>query len=84
MTRENQVFIVDVVVINSPWETITKNVISQLASANAKLKAIAKICKYIRFSERRHFITMATKVHNALRHDMDRFIKECARLFHDK
>jgi hypothetical protein len=27
---------------------------------------------------------MATEVHGALGHDMDHFIKECARLFHDK
>jgi hypothetical protein len=27
---------------------------------------------------------MAMKVHNTLRHDMDRFVKECACLFHDR
>jgi hypothetical protein len=27
---------------------------------------------------------MAMEVHGALGHDMDHFIKECARLFHDK
>ncbi len=27
---------------------------------------------------------MAMKVHNTPEHDMDPFIKECARLFHDK
>jgi hypothetical protein len=27
---------------------------------------------------------MAMEVHGELRHDMDRFIKECAYLFHDR
>jgi hypothetical protein len=31
-----------------------------------------------------HFILMAMEVHNAPKHDMDHFIKECARLFHDR
>jgi hypothetical protein len=30
------------------------------------------------------FIPMATEVHNATRHDMDHFFKECAHLFHDR
>jgi hypothetical protein len=29
------------------------------------------------------FILMAMEVHNAPRHDMDRFIKECVHLFHN-
>jgi hypothetical protein len=73
-----------VVVINSPQKIVITSVISQLVSANAKLKVIAKIHKYKRFCEGHHFIPMATEVHSALGHDMDRFIMECDRLFHDK
>jgi hypothetical protein len=49
-----------------------------------KFHAIVKIHKYIRFHEGHHFILMAMEVHNAPRHDMDCFIRECAHLFHDK
>jgi hypothetical protein len=49
-----------------------------------KLSAITKIHKYKRFHEGHHFIPMAMEVHNAPKHDMDHFIKECARLFHDR
>jgi len=31
-----------------------------------------------------HFIPMAMEVHNIFRHDMDRFIRERVRFFHDK
>ncbi len=49
-----------------------------------ELSVIAKTHKYIKFHEGHHFILMAMKVHNTPEHDMDPFIKECARLFHDK
>ncbi len=84
MTHENQVFVVDVVVTNLPWKTIVRSVITQLTSVNVKPKAIVKIRKYRRLCEGHHFITMATKVHSAPRHYMDRFIKECVHLFHNK
>jgi hypothetical protein len=84
MTRENQVFLVDVVVTNSPWKSVVRNVIIQLVSENAKHKAIIKICKYERFCGGHHFIPMTMEVHSALGHHMDHFIKECARLFHNK
>jgi hypothetical protein len=45
---------------------------------------IIKIHKYRRLHEVHRFILMAVQVHNAPKHDMDRFIKECARLFHDR
>jgi hypothetical protein len=46
-----------------------------------KLNVIVKICKYRRLHEGHHFIPMAMEVHGASRHDMDRFIKECACVF---
>jgi hypothetical protein len=84
MAQEVQVLIVDVVVIDPTWETVASNVISWLTSVTMKLSAITKIHKYKRFHEGHHFIPMAMEVHNAPKHDMDHFIKECARLFHDR
>jgi hypothetical protein len=84
MTRGNQVFVVDVVDINLTLETMVSSVIIQSASAIAKFSAIAKIRKYRGLHEGHHFILMAMEVHNALRHDMDHFIRECAHLFHDR
>jgi hypothetical protein len=49
-----------------------------------ELSAIAQIHKYKGFHEGHHFIPMAMEVHNTSRHDMDRFIKECAHLFHER
>jgi len=49
-----------------------------------KFNTIVNICKYRRLHERHHFIPMAMEVHDTLGHDMDRFIKECACLFHDR
>jgi hypothetical protein len=49
-----------------------------------ELNAIIKICKYRGLHEGHHFILMAIEVHGTPGHDMDYFIKECARLFHDK
>ncbi len=60
------------------------SVINRPVGVTTKLSAIAKIRKYNRFHERHHFIPMATEMHGTPKQDMDRFIKECARLFHDK
>jgi len=60
------------------------NVISQPTSVNVKLSAIAKIRKYKRFHEGRHFILMAMEVHNTPMRGMDCFIKKCVHLFHDR
>jgi hypothetical protein len=49
-----------------------------------KLNTIAKIHKYKGFYEGHHFILMALEVHDALERDMDRFIRECDCLFHDR
>jgi hypothetical protein len=49
-----------------------------------KFNTIVKIRKYIGFHEGHHYILMALEVHGALGHDMDRFIKDCAYLFHGK
>jgi hypothetical protein len=84
MIHEDQVFVANVVVTNSTWEMMAMNVISQPACAMWNFSAIAKIHKYKGLHERRHFIPMAMEVHNALRHDMDRFIRECALIFHNR
>jgi hypothetical protein len=84
MTREDQVFIVDVVVINLTWEMVALSVIGRLKSVIAKLSAIVNICKYKRFHEEHHFILMAREVHNTLGCDMDCFIMECVCLFHNR
>jgi hypothetical protein len=84
MIRKDQVFIADVVVIDSTRETMVLNVISWLVGVIAKLNAIAKICKFWRLQEGHHFISMAMEVHGTLEHDMDLFIKECVRFFHDR
>ncbi len=71
-------------VIDSTWEMVVWSVISQPTSVIAKLSAIVKISKYKGLHEGHHFISMAMEVHGALEYDMNRFIKECARLFHDR
>jgi len=63
---------------------VASNVIIQLIGVVAKLNAIVKIRKYKGFHEGNHFILMAMEVHNTLECDMDRFIRECARLFHNR
>ncbi len=68
-------------VVDLTQERVISSVISQPTSATRKLNAIVKIRKYRRLHEGHHFISMAMEVHGALRHDMDRFIKEYARLF---
>ncbi len=60
------------------------SVISQLIGVAVELNTIAKIWKYRRFHEGHHFILMAMEMHNTLKHDMDCFIRECVRFFHDK
>jgi hypothetical protein len=73
-----------VVIIDSTWESLALSVISQLTNVIVKLSTIVKICKYRMFHEGHHFISMAMDVHDTPEHDMDHFIKECARLFHDR
>jgi hypothetical protein len=84
MIHEDQVFVVDVVVINSTWETVVTSVICRPIGATAKFSVIVNIRKYRRLHEGHHFISTAMEVHNALGRDMDRFIKECASLFHNR
>jgi hypothetical protein len=81
MIQKDQVFIVNVVVTTSMQEIVTLNVISQPTSATTELNIIAKIHKYRGLQERHHFILMAMEVHGTPRHDMDRFIRECAHHF---
>jgi hypothetical protein len=63
---------------------VALNVINQLTGATATLSAIIKIRKYIRLCEGHYYIPMAMEVHNALGRDMDRFIRKCVHLFHDR
>jgi hypothetical protein len=84
MTQKDQVFIADVVVIHPTQETVALNVINQLTNVIEKLSTIVKIHKYKRLHEGYHFILMTMEVHNALGCDVDRFIRDCAYLFHDK
>jgi hypothetical protein len=84
MTGKDQVFVANVVVINLTQEMVALHVIIQPVGVGAKLSAIIKVRKYKRFHERHHFIPMTMEVHDALGHDMDCFIKECAHLFHDR
>jgi hypothetical protein len=71
-------------VIDPTQEMMVMNVISQLVGATMELSSIAKIHKYKRFYEGHHFISMAMEVHDIIRCDMDHFIKEYIRLFHDR
>jgi hypothetical protein len=84
MNRKDRVFVVNVVVINPMREMMALSVINQPIGAVVELSAIAKFHKYRGFHERHHFIPMAMEVHGIPRHDMDHFIKECARLFHNR
>jgi hypothetical protein len=63
---------------------MASSVIIQLVGVITELNAIANICKHRGLHEEHHFILMAMEVHSAPRHDMDHFIGECARLFHDR
>jgi hypothetical protein len=84
MIHEDQVFVVDVVVIDLMRETVTSNVISRPWSATMELNAITKIRKYKGLHEGHHFIPMALEVHSTLECDVNHFIRECAHLFHDR
>jgi hypothetical protein len=77
MTREDQVFVANVVVIDSTRKAMATSAINQLACAIVKLNAIIKIRKYRGLHEGHHFILMAMEVHGAPRCDMDHFIREC-------
>jgi hypothetical protein len=84
MIWEDQVFVADVVVIDPMQETMAFSVISQPANGATKLNFITKIHKYWRLHEGHHFIPTTMEVHGAPECDMDHFIKDCARLFHDR
>jgi hypothetical protein len=84
MTRKEQVFIVDVMVIDPTWEMVALNVINWPTCATMKLNTIVKIRKYRRLHENHHLNPMAMEVHGAYGCNMDCFIKECAHLFHDR
>jgi hypothetical protein len=60
------------------------NVISRLEIITIKLSTIVKIHKYRRFHEGHHFILMAMEVHSTPKCDMDCFIRDCARFFHNR
>jgi presenilin-like A22 family membrane protease len=64
MTQEDQVFVVDVVVIDMTWEMVASSVISWLVGVAVELSAIVKIHKYRRLYEGHHFISMAMEVHD--------------------
>ncbi len=49
-----------------------------------KLNAVIKIHKYRRLHEGHHFVPMAMEVHDTLERVMDCFIREYARLFHNR
>jgi len=82
MICEDQVFVINVMVTNLTWKTVAMSVISWPTCVVAELSAITKIHKYKWLHEGHIFIPM--KVHGTPDHDMDRFIKECVHLFHDR
>jgi hypothetical protein len=84
MTQEDQVFVANVVVNDLTQVMITSSVISWPTCVVVELSAITKNHKYKGLHEGHHFTSMAMEMHGAPGHDMDRFIKECARLFHDR
>jgi hypothetical protein len=84
MTREDQVLVAYVVVIDSMWETMALSVIIWPIGAIVKLNAVIKIHKYRRLHEGHHFVPMAMEVHDTLERVMDCFIREYARLFHNR
>jgi hypothetical protein len=65
-------------------EIVSLNVINWPTNVAVEFNTIIKFCKYRGFHEGHHFISMAMEMHCAPRHDMDRFIRECALLFHDR
>jgi hypothetical protein len=84
MIHEDQIFIVNVVVMDLIQEMVVMNVINRLTNVITKLNTIVKIYKYKKIHEGHHFIPMAMEVHGALERDMDCFIRESVRLFHDR
>jgi hypothetical protein len=62
MTRKDQIFVANVVLIDLTWETVITNVISQLVGAATKFNAITKIHKYKKLHEGHHFISMAMEM----------------------
>jgi hypothetical protein len=84
MTREDQVFVAYVMVIDSMWEMMALSAITRPIGAIVKVNAIAKIHKYRGLHERHHFVLMTMEVHDTPEHVMDHFIKEYARLFHNR
>jgi len=84
MTHEDQVFVIDVVVMDSTQEMVAMSVINRLVGATAELIAIIKICKYRGIHEGHHVIPMAMEVHDTPKRDMDCFIKACVFLFHNR
>jgi hypothetical protein len=71
-------------VTNPTREMVVTSVISQLLGAFTKLSAIIKIYKYKVLHEGHHFILMTMEMHDTFGCDMNHFIRECARLFHDR
>ncbi len=84
MIREDKVFVVNVMVTNLTRNMLATCVINWLANVVVKINAIVKIHKYRRVHEGHHFISMSMEAHDAFKHDMDHFIKECAHIFHDR
>jgi hypothetical protein len=84
MTREDQIFVADVVVTDLTRDTIISSVISRPIGAIAKFNAIIKIHKYGRLQKGHYFIPMTMKMHDAFGRDMNCFIRECAHLFHNR
>jgi hypothetical protein len=84
LTWKDQVFVTNVVVSDPTQKTMALNVINQPTNVVAKLRTIAKICKYKGLHEGHHFISMVMEVHDAPRCDMDCLIKKCVRLFHGR
>ncbi len=71
-------------IIDWTQETMVTSVISRPTSVIVKLSTIVKICKCRGLHEGYHFIPIAMEVHNTPEHDMNRFIKKCAHLFHNR
>jgi hypothetical protein len=63
---------------------MASNVISRPISVIAELKAIIKIPKCRRLHEGQNFVPMTMEVYGVTMCDMDRFIRECVHLFHDR
>jgi len=84
MIREDQVFVVNVVVTDPTWEMVAMSVISWLVGVIVEFNVIVKIRKYKGLHEGHHFILMAMEVHGAPGCDMDCFIMDYVYLFHNR